>query len=156
MQTSRKHFLKQSALLFGGSLLGSKVLADVFNNHALPDNNHPKDCSWNLKTDFLYTPSQIDVAYFNYSKNSVNVQDVQYEDESNKVDECHPGLYKCATTDYLNKNSLRYKVYFPKATAHNYTQTPLPVIVMFHASGLSDCIDYEGIAIENYGTAICS
>ncbi|MFZ1799469.1 MAG: alpha/beta hydrolase [Chitinophagaceae bacterium] len=60
-----------------------------------------------------------------------------YNTEDDILPAC-PTAYSCSQIG----NSLYYYVYYPK---HDYTSCPLPVVILFHAGGFSDCsqLNYE-------------
>ena len=153
MTTSRKNFLRHTAAIISGSLLYSKNIFagfEVNQKKTLPNNFHPKQCTWNLKTDYLYTEQQIGMTYFDYSKPTPLSIDVMYAaehgilDENGNPEDCGETFFDaCASTDIFSENNLRYKVYYPLNTAHNYTTTPLPVVVLFHAGAYAECSQLE-------------
>ena len=144
MPISRKKFLQQSAAMLGGVALGNKLFASKYLNlKQVPDTFHPMDCTWNFASQYIYlNPNQqIDSATFSYFKTSSAARDVQYDTEYD-VFECDPGIpgiYKCDVTDRIESDPWLYTAYFPKATVHDYTLKPLPIVVLFHAGGYSDC-----------------
>ena len=159
MTTSRKEFLKQSALLFCGSLLyREKVFAGSIATKRLAGNTyHPKTCSWNLKTDNLYNSSEIEVAYFTYSKPNPVHNDVMYEaeglilDENGNPEYCgKPFFDACKDTDIFDTDPLRYKAYYPKSSAHDYLSVPLPVVVLFHGGAYAECSQFELPLMETF------
>jgi hypothetical protein len=112
---------------------------------------HPSDCSLNMKTGYLFAAEEIGTEYYTYTKSSVAIKDVFYKDEplpngctpQNTVDDC-------LNTDITGQSPLRYKAYFPLNTAHDYTTTPLPVVILFHAGGFQECTHFELPIMETF------
>ncbi len=57
---------------------------------------------------------------------------------------------ECSATDLCSKNSeaLRYDMYYP--TSHDYNSCPLPVMIMFHPGGFSDCSNKNNNYMQTY------
>ncbi len=153
MPISRKQFLRNSGLLLGGSMLSANQLFAGFKKSKTVTltAKHPKQCMWDLKNEYLYF-NQIGDSYFDYSKPTPVKNDVEYDAEppaTNAVVDaelpppdrpvCDPGPDGCDSIDVFDLNTLRYHAYYPLATVHNYTTTPLPVIVLFHAGDYQEC-----------------
>ena len=79
-------------------------------------------------------PDFYDVAYA--ADNASPLTD-DYDTEDDILPAC-PTEYSCSQIG----KSLYYYVYYPK---HDYTSCPLPVVILFHAGGFSDCsqLNYE-------------
>lgn len=154
MTISRKQFLKNAGFTLAGlSFPYSKLFANVVFDPLTGDTKHPKDCTNNLRDNFLFPSSKIRQDYFDYYKGAPPgvIKDVFYKDEL--------GIVACSTasTDFCdqfnhhepnNKNTLRYKVYYPVSATieeggHDYVSTPLPIVVFFHAGGYMECTNFE-------------
>lgn len=79
-------------------------------------------------------PDFYDVAYA--TDNTDILTDDYYKDDD--ILPACPTAYSCSQIG----KSLYYYVYYPK---HDYTNCPLPVVILFHAGGFSDCsqLNYE-------------
>lgn len=108
---------------------------------------------WDLKTEYLYF-NQIGDSYFDYSKTPAIQNDVEYDDEPAVTDPdlppCDPGPDGCDSIDVFDRNTLRYHAYYPLASVHDYTTTPLPVIVLFHAGGYAECSYLDLALMTNF------
>lgn len=169
MSISRKKFLQQTGLALAGTCLSSNLFAKEFvKNKFVKDTYHPVDCTVDLATSYKYTynddESISDIAvrdgYYSYPyddgihpPNTINPfdNDVMYagENSANDVGAVCATFDACSNVDIENKNPFRYKVYFPKATKHDYNLRPLPVYIFFHAGGFQECSNYELKLITN-------
>lgn len=80
-------------------------------------------------TNRMYSESEIKARFnISYRKkgNEPVAPDIQYKDD------CGSSL-TCSTTGA----DLRYDMYYPES--HNYNGCPLPVVILFHPGGFSDC-----------------
>jgi acetyl esterase/lipase len=177
MNTTRKGFLKQSALaVLSTSIPFSKIFSkDKFASKNTLDTYHPVDCSIDLATSYQYTydkqhpdTSQITISDGYYSapdggSNTTNIfsDDVLYVLEGQFPDaglcDPNPSTNQCNNYDfnpfnppsYQGTNPFKYKVYYPKTTVHDYTEMPLPVYIFFHAGGFQECPAYTLPLINN-------
>jgi len=145
MKTSRKQFLHQCTMAFAGTTLPyHKLLASISNAPPpfVKDTFHPKDCTFDHR-GYFYATNQIDTQDdVSYAKASMNHKDVMYEADPGEGN-CDPSVNSCGYYGYDGENSLRYKVYFPKKSLHDYDTVPLPAIILFHPGGFGECADYQ-------------
>ena len=152
MKTSRKQLLRYCALPFATILLAGASTSDKneavtiqrFTQPFTKDTYHPKYCSYDLVTHLHYTTAQIktedDVSY---AKTPAIHKDVTYPADTGDGKLCNLLSLSCDTLDYSAENSLRYKIYYPDSALHDYNLMPLPLIILFHPGGFSECPDYD-------------
>ena len=140
----------------------------VFANFSSPDctkklvknTTSPSDCTLNLSDGGLFSNSQIketdDFYYYADSPTSPDFHDVLYGgDDNNICVDINSNDKDCDQTDLHkiayggDRYALRYKVYCPKKSAHDYEITPLPLVIIFHAGGYRECSDYNDGGSEN-------
>ncbi|HRI19996.1 MAG TPA: hypothetical protein PLA68_03550 [Panacibacter sp.] len=100
----------------------------------LPSDSTPANCSWDLVGKIFDDISVASPQYYGKNSGSPAYSDVAYSVE---YENCDDDGYGCEMND---NGDLVYMAYYP--THHNYLQAPLPVLLLFHPGGFSDCSKY--------------
>lgn len=158
MLNSRKQFLLKAGYALTGTFLAqSKILANVFTPPQRPVLNtiSPSDCNQNLRTGNLFGINEVgnyDGFYYYKGAAPGNALDVLYYEDDNVADCVSPlpTVNSCNVSNnhITDESALRYKAYFPLNAAHDYATTPLPLIVLFHPGGFSECSEYDSSTIK--------
>ncbi len=113
-------------------LVNESIIAQTISCQSTPFN-----CSLDLRNE-IFTNTKIKSTTNNvvvYGKSGTDYTDAEFDSTNSDFDNC--GINNTCRTDY--QNVLYYYMSYPKITEHDYASCPLPVVIIFHPGGFSDC-----------------